>query len=166
MQRMWYNAEELSQIRYEDRRQASEILSSGREVSLYCDDFCMDGLESETESLRRKASYQEALLAVLTEQECLWDEEMEDPDVIAEVCMECTEHCKEAALERANKLAEAVKLIHSPSAPKKIEMSFERRRRPTLKDLFSATFTLDSSSPRERSLLLVNEAINVVQNCQ
>ena len=89
MHTLWYSSEEMITIKTET---ANDIKDSSL-LQEYC-------ISDETYSDQRRQQRQQTRLNVMLQQELLWDDGVEDPDLIAEVYMEDTKRSQTVASQR------------------------------------------------------------------
>lgn len=104
----WYSIYELKEI----RRDASVVVSAMRTKSIVADTevACTHGLNAQVNKRRTRARKEEALFAVLEEQNYqLQQSRSVDQDLIAQVCFQVTHGNQSSAVRRGHKHAKDVR---------------------------------------------------------
>ena len=121
---MWYNNNDfISMKKY--RQLVVDTLDKMGNMQTLTDgvEHCTHGVSSTSESIRSKVRVQEAKLAVFTEQQYQWDEDLMDPELVADVYFQATSECQWEALDRgrhhANILERENKKRQVPNKKKK-----------------------------------------------
>jgi hypothetical protein len=125
---LWYSHNELLGLRA-NQKSTIELMVAGTEIPIDDKIHCSDGLHTPDEHDLRKVYSLEALHEVLMEQQLQWDDDVLDPEMIADVYFECTCHSQLQAMERGAQHARIVEELNRPL--KKLGEIYEfQRSRP------------------------------------
>jgi hypothetical protein len=102
---MWFNKDEFLFMR---RTRKALMDRMKREESFTIMDHNAHGLYTQEQESRRQAIVWNAQLAVMTEQQFQWDDDVDDPESISQMYYECTSLCQWEAIQRARLLARRV----------------------------------------------------------
>ena len=86
---LWYNADEQMMM----KKSSAKDVQKNKKLQNYC-------IDSEAYEEHRRQQREETISNVLLQQELLWDDGIEDPEVIAEVYMEDTGTSQQEATKR------------------------------------------------------------------
>jgi hypothetical protein len=103
VQHVWYSRREIATIGRETKETTTLMMAGVN----FCDDgdrYCARGLESETDEGSHQMAHriQEARDAVFDEQNLQLDENMYDPELLADIYFHCTSACQQEARHRAS----------------------------------------------------------------
>jgi hypothetical protein len=152
---MWITNDDFLRMR-EDRKATMQLMSRGVEISCDDDEDCALGIQTQDDAIRRKSRVYDALFAVFTEQQYQWEDESQDPDLIADSYFEVSCEDQSEASERAIQLAKQVaEEFHR--VPFKLPASCWKRTRKHTSFLSSATSKHDGSVSR-----IIEDALDAV----
>lgn len=139
-QSMWYSRREL-----QDQKEAVQLMkcqmADGSVV--YPDEF---GLETPGQRDQRRQVHDEVMRAVMIEQLIQWEEGEDDPELIADVCLEKTHHMQRKAQIRGEQHARVVQEYYAhPTITRKSKLSFEEECPLSLKKNLANPVTLHTS---------------------
>jgi hypothetical protein len=99
----WYNADELETIKKTDVINTLSMMKGGVKIPEANPFYSSRGLESLTREgfTKRKANRENAWNAVLDEQDLQWDEDICDPQAIANAYSQLSRACQDAAVMKA-----------------------------------------------------------------
>ena len=110
----WYSTEE-SRRRIEFLRTAVYLMTNNgdkrRSQNKNEDHFCTDGLVSQHDSLHQQEVIDAEVDAVLTEQQYQYDDGVQDPNQLADICVSFTRFSQWQAQQRGVRHAAEVKLL-------------------------------------------------------
>jgi hypothetical protein len=113
VQAVWYNCGEMQHFKKRVRTAIGRLSANGEGSSCHG-----EGLETKDESMERRTRVHEARFAIFFEQEYQWEDNVEDPEYIADLYFDYTSYSQCLAQERAAALAKHVQEINRP-APQK-----------------------------------------------
>jgi hypothetical protein len=110
---LWYSQNELFGLRAV-QKSTIELMVAGTELPIDDENHCSDGLHTPDAHDLRKVYSLEALHEVLMEQQIQWDDDVVDPELLADVYFECTCHSQLQATERGVQHARIVEELNRP----------------------------------------------------
>lgn len=111
---LWYSQEDLENL-CNEREDTIEWMAHSVKIPEHDDCHCTVGLLTPIENDARKVTRMTATYEVLNAQAQQWEDDIEDPDLIAIVYFECTKHSQRLAIARARRLAcEVHELCNNP----------------------------------------------------
>jgi hypothetical protein len=164
VQAAWYNCDELQNLKERFRTAIGRLSSHGGRSS--CDG---EGLETKDESMERRTRVHESRFVIFLEQEFQWEEDIEDPEYVADLYFDYTSYSQCLAQERAAALAKHVQETNCVAPQKTYDMTADVscsknlvspvKKRCSLKSLVLSPF----SSPRKGAIEFIEKALASVQ---
>ena len=177
--KLWYNVDDFLSIK-ESLQQIIDMMDTAGADGVV--GHCTHGVSSTLESIRNTARIEEARLAVFTEQQYQWNEDVVDPELLADVYFEVTRECQWEALDRGRRHAKCMKQaakpkpvppVQSPTSVACFPMKETRPRRISRKtldlyfknntDTFSSTIPEAFNNNGEGLQHQLSEALRLVQ---
>lgn len=150
VQAAWYNHDEILHFKARIRSAIKRLSSNGKGSS--CDGV---GLETKDESMERRTRVHESRFAIFVEQESQWEEDIEDPEYIADLYFDYAAYSQCLAQERAAALAKRVQEIY--------------RRRPAPQKTYVMTTDVCLSnkllSPMKRRSVFPTQSLGMKSPC-
>jgi hypothetical protein len=164
---LWYTSEELVESS-EAVERTIELMMNNVTISAEDERHCPDGLYTPDEQDDRRRTILTALDKVLLEQNLQLEDEIDNPDFVADIYYECSYHSQRLAMERGFQHAKAVAELNQPSF-KKLTSGLSTLRRPRAALIFQPAHCfgvaqLSRTNMKATKTSFLEAALDVLEN--